>query len=370
MLTAEAPRKIMVVDDTVANLKLLEEMLSEQGYVVRSFPRGRLALAAAARELPDLILLDIQMPEMDGFEVCERLKADPLLAEVPVIFISAQHETMDKVRAFALGGVDYVTKPFQFAEVDARVRTHLELRQQKVALQESYERLKELELMRENLAHMVVHDMRSPLFAVMMSIELVQMNVTNPPAKVTKYLDMAMGNVNKLTEMVNQLLDISRLESGRMPMTKTRGDLAATAQTVVESFRTLAADRRINLVSTQPVLTSYDKDLVGRILTNLVGNALKFTPAEEVVTVTLDQKGADARLSVTDLGPGIPPEFREKIFEKFTQLEGEKRKYGTGLGLTFCKLAVEAHGGLIGVESTADQSNTFWFTLPMEKDRI
>jgi putative two-component system response regulator len=123
--------KIMVVDDTVANLKLLDEMLSKQGYRVRSFPRGRLALAAAAREMPDLILLDIQMPEMNGYEVCERFKADPALNGIPIIFISAQHESMDKVRAFAVGGVDYVTKPFQFAEVDARVRTHLELRRQK-----------------------------------------------------------------------------------------------------------------------------------------------------------------------------------------------------------------------------------------------
>ena len=367
MPIAAEPPKIMVVDDTVANLKLLEEMLGKQGYLVRSFPRGRLALAAAARELPDLILLDIQMPEMDGFEVCERFKADPLLAPIPIIFISAQHETMDKVRAFTLGGVDYVTKPFQFAEVDARVRTHLELRRQKVALQQSYERLKQLELVRENLAHMVVHDMRSPLFAIMMALELVQMNVSNPPPKATKYLDMAVGNANKLVEMVNQLLDISRLESGRMPMTKTRGDLAATAQTVVDSLHTLAADRRITLCASEPLVASYDKDLVGRILTNLVGNALKFTPVEEQVKITLDRKGSSARLSVTDLGPGIPPEFREKIFEKFTQLEGEKRKYGTGLGLTFCKLAVEAHGGEIGVDGHADHSNTFWFTLPMNE---
>jgi signal transduction histidine kinase len=366
MPIADDPPKIMVVDDTIPNLKLLEEMLGKQGYQVRSFPRGRLALAAAVREQPDLVLLDIQMPEMDGFEVCERFKADPLLAPIPIMFISAQHETMDKVRAFALGGVDYVTKPFQFAEVDARVRTHLELRRQKVELQRSYERLKELEILRENLAHMVVHDMRSPLFAIMMSLELVQMNVATPPPKVTKYLDMAVGNVNKLTEMVNQLLDISRLESGRMPMTKTRGDLAVTAQAVVESMHTVAPDRRIILNAPEPVVANYDKDLVGRIITNLVGNALKFTPVEEVVNLTLDRKGAYARLAVTDRGPGIPPEFKDKIFEKFTQLEGEKRKYGTGLGLTFCKLAVEAHGGAIGVESVADESNSFWFTLPMK----
>ncbi len=355
----------MVVDDTVANLKLLEEILGKEGYAVRTFPLGRLALAAAAQELPDLILLDIQMPEMDGFAVCESFKANPVTAPIPIVFISGQQDTADKVRAFTLGGVDYVTKPFHFAEVLVRVRTHLELRRQKLALQESYERLQEVEQLRDSLAHMVVHDMRSPLFAIMMSLELVQMNVAQPTPKVTKYLDMAVGNVNKLTEMVNQLLDISRLEAGRMPMNKARGDLVTTAQAVVEACQTLAADRRIVLVAPEPVLASYDKDLVGRILTNLVGNALKFTPVEEDVRITVSRVGSSARFAVTDQGPGIPAEYREKIFEKYTQLEGEKRKYGTGLGLTFCKLAVAAHEGEIGVESIPEQSNTFWFSLPI-----
>ena len=153
--------KIMVVDDTVSSLKLLEEMLVQQGYRVRAFPRGRLALAAAARELPDLILLDIQMPEMNGYEVCERFKADPVLAPIPVMFISAQREPVDKVRAFAVGGVDYVTKPFHFAEVEARVRTHLDCAGRRWSCQQHLQRLKELERMRDNLVHMVVHHMRS-----------------------------------------------------------------------------------------------------------------------------------------------------------------------------------------------------------------
>ncbi len=123
----ESPSNIMVVDDQPANLKLLEDLLTQQGYAVRSFPRGRLALDAAARNLPDLILLDINMPEMNGFEVCERLKADAKLAPVPVLFLSALNETKDKLNAFRSGGVDYITKPFQLEEVRARVETHLQL---------------------------------------------------------------------------------------------------------------------------------------------------------------------------------------------------------------------------------------------------
>jgi len=355
----------MVVDDTVANLKLLEGMLGKQGYRVRSFPRGRLALAAATREMPDLILLDIQMPEMNGFEVCEHLKADPTVAPIPVMFISAQHEAMDKVRAFAVGGVDYVTKPFQFAEVEARVRTHLELRRQKLELQHSYQRLQELELLRDNLAHMVVHDMRSPLFAMMMSLDLVKINIPQSLEKAAKYLQMAVNNVSKLTEMVTQLLDISRMEAGRMPLNHTRCDLVVTVQSVIDSLSTLAAGRRMTCCAPEPVFAIYDQDVVSRILTNLLNNALKFTGPEDEVKIIIARQAAAVRVSVTDHGPGIPADYREKIFEKFAQVAGEKRKYGTGLGLTFCKLAVEAHGGTIGVESNAEAENTFWFTLPL-----
>jgi putative two-component system response regulator len=143
-MTPSPKASIMVIDDQPANLKLLEEMLQRQGYAVRSFPRGRLALAAAEQHPPDLILLDITMPEMNGFEVCERLKSNEKLAPIPVIFLSALNEKEDKVRAFRAGAVDYVAKPFQFDEVQARVETHLELHRLQVRLKERNEHLEEL----------------------------------------------------------------------------------------------------------------------------------------------------------------------------------------------------------------------------------
>ena len=165
-LSREDVPNVIVVDDTPANLQLLTGMLKERGYKVRPVPSGKLALQAAKNDPPDLILLDIMMPEMDGYEVCERLKADEKLREIPVIFISALNETMDKVRAFGVGGVDYVTKPFQFEEVDARVRTHLELQRQRRKLKENYEQLRRLEELRDNLVHMIVHDLRNPLTGI------------------------------------------------------------------------------------------------------------------------------------------------------------------------------------------------------------
>ncbi|MEI9893792.1 MAG: response regulator [Chthoniobacter sp.] len=160
---------ILVVDDTEANLQLLSGMLRERGYKVRPVPNGRLALQAAKSAPPDLILLDINMPDLDGYEVCAQLKRDERTASVPVLFISALNETMDKVLAFGVGGLDYITKPFQFEEVDARVAAHLKLRRLQVDLEErnselrrTNAELRRLQELRDNLTHMIVHDLRLP----------------------------------------------------------------------------------------------------------------------------------------------------------------------------------------------------------------
>ena len=157
---------VLVVDDTVENLRVLSDLLGEQGYEVRAVTSGRQALHAVEHDPPDLILLDITMPDMDGFEVCRRLRATEWSKDVPVIFLTALTATADKLRAFDAGGVDYVTKPFQFEEVLARVRTHVALRRAQTALADSYKGLRALEQLRDDLVHMIVHDMRSPLTAL------------------------------------------------------------------------------------------------------------------------------------------------------------------------------------------------------------
>jgi signal transduction histidine kinase len=362
----ERPADIMVVDDTPANLQLLEGLLRERGYHVRALPRGRLALAAAEAEPPDLILLDINMPEMNGYEVCERLRAHPQLKDIPVLFISALNETLDKVKAFALGGLDYITKPFQIEEVEARVRTHLELRRQQRQLRESYLRLQELERLRDGLMHMVVHDMYSPLFAILGFLNLLAMELSSKLSKTElKWLIGTRQRAMELTEMVTTLLDVSRLEAGQMPLDRSAVDLAAAAREVVASLASLAEGRRLSIDSpTGPVMADGDPGIIRRVIANLVGNALKFTPEDGEVRIAVEQKEGLARLAVSDTGRGIPPEYHAKIFEKFAQVDKQQRQYSTGLGLTFCKLAVEAHGGQVGVQSQVGQGSTFWFVLP------
>jgi signal transduction histidine kinase len=351
---------ILIVDDTPANLLLLASMLKERGYQPRTVSSGERALEAARLLRPDLILLDVNMPGMDGFEVCRRLKADPALKDIPILFISALTDTTVKVKAFRVGGDDYITKPFQFEEVEARVRTQLQLHRQRQELQSSYEQLHRLEILRDSLTHMVVHDMRSLLMSITVPLELA----INSEEKRVGYIQKAQEATSKLNEMMALMIDVSRLESGRMPVHICECGLNQIAQAVIESVRLTAGNRQLTLCATEPISVECDADLLRRILENLLNNAIKFTPAEGVIEVSLSALNGVARVAVRDDGCGIPPEHHQEIFEKFGQVQGEGQHLGTGLGLAFCKFAVTAHAGSIGVVSEPSHGSTFWFTLP------
>lgn len=368
-MNADPPKQtIMVVDDTPANLKLLDNMLRRQGYRALAFPSGDLALNAAAKRPPDLILLDVNMPGMDGFEVCRRLKADKTLAEIPVLFISGRTETKDKVRAFAAGGVDYVTKPFQFEEVYARVQTHLELSRQKKEQKEAYDRLREMEALRDSLVHMIVHDLRSPLTAVMGYLELVQM--ADLSEETAGDANEAAKAAAAILEMVNSMLLVSKMESGKMKLTLAECDLAGILKDVKGRFEPVKGNRRIILQPPEhPVKLTCDRELLTRTVQNLLANAVKVTDdINGAIHIIARGDGEYVHISVTDNGPGIPAEYHQRIFEKFAQVDmrKEQRRLTTGLGLTFCKLAVEAHGGRIGLDSEPGRGSTFWFELPVK----
>jgi signal transduction histidine kinase len=285
-----------------------------------------------------------------------------------VIFISALEETMDKVKAFQVGGVDYVTKPFQFEEVQARVATHLELRRQKRLIQESNEQLRKLEELRDNLVHMVVHDMRTPLTAIygfLKTLEMLEGESLSDQGR--EFVQTALASTEDLVEMVSSLLDVSKMEAGEMKLNLTQCDLLTIAREALAKVEPLKGDRQLTLSGAdEPVTVMADAELIARVLQNLLGNALKFTPDDGRVTVSIESSTEAARVLVQDTGPGIPPEYRERIFEKFGQVENpaNRRRYSTGIGLTFCKLAVEAHGGQVGVDSEEGRGSTFWFTLP------
>lgn len=359
---------ILVVDDTIENLRLLASMLGDQGYDIRPVTSGDRAIKAAIADPPDLILLDITMPEMDGYEVCRRLKETEQLRDVPVIFLTALSATADKVKAFNTGGVDYITKPFQFEEVLARVRTHVALRQAREELRREHERLRALERLRDDLVHMVVHDMRSPVTVLIGHLDFVKSEaghlLTGQPLDD---LDAAMKGAGVLNRMANDLLDVSRLEERKLPLQPTLCDLVTIAGDVRSGLSAWDRERTIDVAATGPVEASCDKGMVRRVLENLVNNAIKHTPAGRPIRISVAASDGRARVAVADEGSGVPPEARERIFEKFGTAETRKDRsyHSAGLGLAFCKLAVEAHGGAIGVMDGNPGGSVFWFDLPI-----
>jgi len=358
---------VLIVDDTPANLQLLAELLRERGYKPRPAPSGRLALRAAQAEPPDLVLLDINMPEMDGYAVCAALKADERLKDVPVIFISALTETLDKVKAFQAGGVDYVTKPFDAEEVGARVRTHLMLRRLQMDLERRYEELQALQQLRDGLVHMIVHDLRSPLNSVMGYVDLLRTETDASPETRAHFTNEAYDSAAQMAELIGTLLDVNRMEAREMPVDRQPANLVEIASEAIRTLGGLAVGRNLSQQPLDGVVSSNcDAALIRRVVGNLLGNALKFTPETGTIVVAVARSDGRARVTVTDSGPGIPADFLGKVFDKFSQAgEGRARKrYSTGLGLAFCKLAVEAHGGTIGVTSEVRVGSQFWFELP------
>ena len=369
---------MLVVDDIEANRDVLSRQLQRQGHVVSTAENGKQALEMLRAQTFDLVLLDIMMPEMDGYEVLQRLQADEALRHLPVIMISALSELESVVRCIELGAVDYLTKPFNPTLLKARIGACLERKRAHdrethlfQQLQGNYRRLQELEKLRDDLTHMIIHDLRTPLNAMFLGMQALEaMGEFNEAQH--KMLGMAMGSGKTLVGIINDLLDISKMESGSLQLERRELMAADLVEAAVKQVAALANARNLTLATELeaglPHLMADEAKLL-RTLVNLLSNALKFTPPGGTVTVSVRQSNEEPslRFCVTDTGEGIPSEAFGRIFEKFGQVESRQggRSMSTGLGLAFCKLAVEAHGGHIGVESAPGEGSTFCFTIPL-----
>jgi len=364
------PPRLLIVDDTPTNLQLLSEMFKGQGYEIQAALSGRLALLSVHNEPPDLILLDIAMPDISGYEVCKLLKEDEAFKDIPIIFVSGIQDNATIIRAFSVGGVDYITKPFSVKEVLARVKTHLELRRQQRELQDKNIQLQNLEELRDNLVHMIVHDMRNPLLNTHACLDKVLgMKDITVPTPVTATLRDALESTEHLMVMINSILDVSKMEAGSIPLQLTEVDLALVIGTIIQNADLLKKSRVLDLEVAGPQTTVMgDADMLARVIYNLLSNALTYTSETTgEIHFRIDSFDQTVRVSIQDNGQGIPREFHQKIFEKFYQINSALggQRHSTGLGLTFCQLAVEAHGGLIGVQSEDARGSLFWIELPV-----
>jgi two-component system sensor histidine kinase/response regulator len=353
---------ILIVDDTPANLGVLVETLGASGYRLMVAEDGEEALAQTMQTAPDLILLDVMMPGIDGFETCRRLKNHAPTADVPVLFMTALSETADKVRAFEAGGVDYITKPIEHEEALARVRTHLALRRLRRELANEL-------AMKENFMRIASHDLRNPACLILFAIELARRNAGIPPG-VLGQLDSIAESAAQIRRIIDTFLGL-RLScgGGSDPL-----DLALLASAVVRQHQPAAENKRIALtcrVAEPSAAATGDPAVVYQVIANLVSNALKFTPPDGRVELSVESQIAPPRLrvAVSDSGPGIPLAERSQLFVDGARLTprptaGEETH---GHGLAIVKQLLESQGGAVGADFPAAGGSVFWFELPAAK---
>ena len=369
---AVAPGLVLVVDDDANNRDVLSRRLKRQGHDVRIASTGREALQMMDAAEYDLVLLDIMMPDMDGYEVLVHVKSNERLRHIPVIMVSALSELESVVRCIEAGAEDYLAKPFNPTLLKARIGACLEKKRGRdretvlyEQLQSNYRKLQEVEKLRDDMRNMIVHDLRTPLTAVIIGVEMLEkFGALNDTQR--ELIAIAAGGGKTLLGMINDLLDVEKMESGTTHLEYQELSAAALVAGAVGQVGALAGDGQVTLVTDlRAELPGFsgDENKLSRTLVNLIANAIKFTPGG-TVTISASSDDQTMRFAIRDTGPGIPAEAFERIFEKFGQLDTHS-KVGTGLGLAFCKLAVEAHGGRIHVESTPGMGSTFSFTIPV-----
>ena len=518
-LTSNYKADILVIDDTPENLHLLANMLTERGYKVRSVTKGVTGLRGAQAAPPDLILLDVNMPQMNGYEVCQQLKADDRTCEIPIIFISALGDVLDKVKAFQVGGVDYITKPFQVEEVFARIETHLTLRHLQKQLQTQNEQLQqeirerkqaeekfkkiflaspnpitittlpdnrfievnpsflrmsgytqeevightagELQLgiaqdiydkaiqqildigsvhnqefefqtksgdrktillsielielggmrcalniinditerkrLENEFISLVSHELRTPMNSLIGALDLLSTGALGTLTdKGRQILNIATTNTERLIRLVNDILDLERMKSGKIAMQKTKCDAAQLMTQAAEVMQSMADSAQVKLeIEPHSVELWADSDRLLQTLTNLLSNAIKFSEPNHVVWLNAELQPPNSftqsytqtehesntalnpsiphlLIKVKDQGRGIPPDKLQSIFERFQQVDASdsRNKGGTGLGLAICRNIVEQHEGRIWVESTLGQGSTFYVSLPLVQPNL
>ena len=358
---AAATTTILVVDDREANRELIRFLFDGPDHRVLEAADGHAGLELARKEAPDCILLDLSMPGLSGFEVLDALQQDPRTREIPVIVLTATGDSLESMeRVLSAGAVDYIKKPISPQRVAIRVRGAIERRRL----------LRELHDLRASFTSMLVHDLRAPLTVIKGYLELLQrLTLGSLPENQRRYLTSMEVAADRMLKLIGEILDLSKLEAGKLPLQRRVLDLAALACDVADSFRPLAWEQSITLEVSAPAAmasVTADSGRLEQVLINLLHNALKFTPQGGVIKIDVRDVADEVEVSVADTGPGIPANQLHLLFEKFGQASTTKHGRGpsTGLGLVVCRHLVEAHGGRIWVESVEGAGARFVFRMP------
>ena len=366
---------ILVVDDTEDNLDLLEFALKRKPVRMLRATSGKECLALAAERQPDIILLDIQMPEMDGFETLKRLRADPSTTKIPVVFLTAQRKDAESIAAgLALGAEQYLTKPIDTDELLVRTKMLIELKRAQA----------DLERTKADFMAMLVHDLRSPLIGVKSVIELLQDSGKGSILGDDQFelLNSAHSSAKKLLGLISDFLDLSKYEAGTIAFEASATQVEKFIDPVLQQMDIQFKQRNVRIVRDIPANLPdvfVDAMKTEQVIMNLLSNALKFTKgggvitleaapkSEEVITTSGSMHKQFVQVSISDNGVGIAADELPLLFERYKQVSSAKivKQKGTGLGLVICKRIVEAQGGRISAESEPGKRTTFSFTLPV-----
>jgi two-component system sensor histidine kinase/response regulator len=359
--------RILIVDDEPVGRAVVVGLLECEGYELMVASSGAEALALVERAPPDVVLLDVVMAGLDGHEVCRRIRADPRHAALAIVLVTVLDSKEDLVRGLDAGADDFLSKPVNGMELRARVRSMLRLRRQHNDLQEQHAALRRLQQQKQELLAMIVHDLKTPLMAMMLNAESVADNSRLEPedrASLRDVIDFGKA----LDRMILDMLDVSRSDEGALVVRRKPMALRQMVDTACHSAALRAQSQRISLrVDVGDLVVEVDPNLLRRTLENLLDNAIKYAPAGTAVQISARGTAAGVELQVADEGPGVPPEHRERIFERFVRLERDAerhRRMSSGLGLAFCRIAVEAHGGRIWVQDNAPLGSCFCIALP------
>ena len=356
---------ILIVDDQEQNLKVVGTVLTMTGYEVIPASSGAQAMRRLDAHVPDLILLDVLMPEMDGLEVCRQIKARPELAEIPIIFLSAADDKNLIVQALETGGVDYVTKPFNKAELLTRVRAHL-------ALKHARDQLRHLAEDKDELLGILAHDLKNHLAGMRMSAGLLQSREGELPEKCVQMVENIVNSTDSMIAFVREFLANQSAE--RLQLRSEPVDLGMVIKGSVARHDAMAASKNITMkleLAAEPVVAQADGEAVMRVLDNLVSNALKFTPlGGSVLLSTANEPGPWVQMIVHDDGPGFSPQDEDKMFRRYARLSARPTggEPSTGLGLSIVKRLIEGMKGMVSLNKAVDKGSCFVIKLPVASE--
>lgn len=365
--------KILIVDNVMSNVLLLKVLLTNEKFAIATASNGRQALEQVEKENPDLVLLDVMMPDMSGFEVAQHLKSNPNTADIPIIFLTALNSTADIVKGFQVGANDFISKPFNKEELIIRVTHQISLVAAKRLILSKTEELQRTIAGRDKLYSVIAHDLRSPMGSIKMVLNMLILNLPSEKigAEMYELLTMANQTTEDVFSLLDNLLKWTKSQIGKLNVVYQDVDLVEVTDGVIEIFSMVASLKKIKIREMKPekMMVNADIDMLKTVVRNLLSNAIKFSKENSEVLVKMEEVDGMAVVSVQDYGCGISEEGQKKLLHTDTHFStfGTNNEEGSGLGLLLCKDFVVKNGGKLWFTSKEGEGSIFSFSIPVKK---